>query len=1110
MASIFISYDQRDLVFVQACVDLLSKNHVVFFYTTPPADRRSAQNSTDGTILFLTENSANSKFMLSEFEEARKLLSLGKFLIPVVSGNFKMPADVIGLRQVPFTNVNQVVKDIEQIIQSRFSENPKQPLYQQRSSPPPVPDISSVEGDPAEVLQRIERSSSQRSKVSIKKKSPVPKSKSTRNKSQKQTSCWFLKINEEEWGTLRVGEEAFYHSYEATQVQRPDYRNFEVVKKDEMIIAFGCNGLNSVVAIFQVLKSLHQDLSKGEVITMKVDRLVQPTIPLSSFQGKIDFVSKLNYALPQKLFPLDEELFKEIINSPASQSRFNESSHTDIPPDLPTADIKDQLGFEKDVAALASVIAYTQVQPPLAIGLFGNWGTGKSFFMNKLEKEIKRLSDLNSPDYCTKVIHIKFNSWHYSDSNLWASMITKIFEDIETQSAAKPDELESLFTNLNSSKELLDEANENARQVKGQIETLEAKQVELEKKIEKARVDLAQIGYWDIAKSVFKNSERIQGKLNDGIDKINFLKSDDLAQIQTNIDELNTEGGRLKETLKLAYSFRSPKLLFAIAIAAGAYFGLDWLIDWLAKRDIIAVADETISKILQWSALFLSQGIAFLRPAFKKVKQAQAFLLEIKTITDDEATKAFNVETATLKAELQSAQNQKTEIGTNIGALEAKKASVEEELKSIKSGKRLFKFIEGRVTDTRYTSSLGIISWVRKDFEELNRLLKQQHELRRREKDPNKVAAMEKLAADQKSGAFEMERIILYIDDLDRCEIPIVVKVLEAIHLLLAFPLFVVIVGVDPRWMHSALRTKYRDLLTSDGNAPTENGADRETFNAIVHGKPASSYDYLEKIFQIPLILKPVSNLGKKNLIRSQFVSDNANKDENADEDKNVNGEEREHTPDTNGEPPIQEKKQNDPPEPPENEPTDEEKPGPVDREAEGETETAARMERLNVSESEIQFMQAIGFLAGESPRNIKRYVNIYRIIRTHSQFEFLDQNVIEDYRAAMLLLGILNSVPNSSKDFFSALRSANSDLLFSEFVGTFIKNRDAAKNQKLKKQLSNGSRANGIDDDLLIRKLITAMATDPTLNNAGDLSLRKFKQNADLICRFSFRDVTG
>jgi hypothetical protein len=43
-----------------------------------------------------------------------------------------------------------------------------------------------------------------------------------------------------------------------------------------------------------------------------------------------------------------------------------------------------------------------------------------------------------------------------------------------------------------------------------------------------------------------------------------------------------------------------------------------------------------------------------------------------------------------------------------------------------------------------------------------------------------------------------LSRIVLYIDDLDRCPEKLVVEVLRAVHLLLAFDLFVCVVAVDP------------------------------------------------------------------------------------------------------------------------------------------------------------------------------------------------------------------------------------------------------------------------------------------------------------------------
>jgi hypothetical protein len=60
---------------------------------------------------------------------------------------------------------------------------------------------------------------------------------------------------------------------------------------------------------------------------------------------------------------------------------------------------------------------------------------------------------------------------------------------------------------------------------------------------------------------------------------------------------------------------------------------------------------------------------------------------------------------------------------------------------------------------------------------------------------------MERALADAESAGTVIDRIVLYIDDLDRCSTETVSQVLDAVHLLLALPLFAVVVGVDPRWL---------------------------------------------------------------------------------------------------------------------------------------------------------------------------------------------------------------------------------------------------------------------------------------------------------------------
>src|SRR5262249_42283739 len=83
-----------------------------------------------------------------------------------------------------------------------------------------------------------------------------------------------------------------------------------------------------------------------------------------------------------------------------------------------------------------------------------------------------------------------------------------------------------------------------------------------------------------------------------------------------------------------------------------------------------------------------------------------------------------------------------------------------------------------------------------------------------------------------------LERIVLYIDDLDRCPPRQVVEVLEAVHLLLALDLFVVVVAVDARWLIRSLEYHHHEL-----------------FKGGTQKNLATPIDSLDKIFQIPFTL---------------------------------------------------------------------------------------------------------------------------------------------------------------------------------------------------------------------------------------------------------------
>ena len=106
---------------------------------------------------------------------------------------------------------------------------------------------------------------------------------------------------------------------------------------------------------------------------------------------------------------------------------------------VPEVDIalSDRLNLGREVEMLASVMLASDTPLPLAIGLFGDWGSGKSFFMRMLDERMAQLAALQpevvppeEPIYCRHIRQVHFNAWHYVDGNLWASLAATIFEGL--------------------------------------------------------------------------------------------------------------------------------------------------------------------------------------------------------------------------------------------------------------------------------------------------------------------------------------------------------------------------------------------------------------------------------------------------------------------------------------------------------------------------------------------------------------------------------------------------------------------------------------------------------------------------------------------------------
>jgi hypothetical protein len=249
-----------------------------------------------------------------------------------------------------------------------------------------------------------------------------------------------------------------------------------------------------------------------------------------------------------------------------------------------------------------------------------------------------------------------------------------------------------------------------------------------------------------------------------------------------------------------------------------------------------------------------------------------------------------------------------------------------------------------------------------------------------------------------------VERIVLYIDDLDRCSEDIVFQVLQAVHLLLAFPLFVVVVGVDPRWLFHSLRTQ----LAALSDRQDEEGVDEEERMRW----QSTPLNYLEKIFQIPFTLRPMADTGFASLVDDLVKSSESTL--HRPRGLSAVSAPAPGTAPSAGTPPIPPSGDSSPPHvrtsPTQSTPQPAAGTEPVDPATAKETH-----ERLSLTDWEVGHMKQF-FALIPSPRATKRFVNVYRLLRgvlTGSERTALVGSATAGgYQCVLLLLAMVTGYP--------------------------------------------------------------------------------------------------
>ncbi|MEA5361206.1 P-loop NTPase fold protein [Amycolatopsis sp., V23-08] len=616
---------------------------------------------------------------------------------------------------------------------------------------------------------------------------------------------------------------------------------------------------------------------------------------------------------------------------------------------------RDHLGVKPYVSMLATVIAARDTPLPLSIGVFGEWGSGKSFFMGLLRGQVKALE--GTPGHCGKIAQVGFNAWHYADANLWASLGDEIFRQL-AEPARRTGEPEAEHqARLREGARLRDQlaaALEQRQQLTAVTERAEAEAAALKRKIGDAEND-RRVRAGDLLRALRRSSTfRAQ---YDGLWR-QLGVTDPAEQGRLLADEVR---GTLDEAAELRRTSMHRAGKGAIALAALV------LLAGVCVSAFVPQVKEVLAGAVGLFTALTGVGLTLLSVARSGLRRLRTLADELRIGADGDAERE-RIALRKAEADQRLAEAQLEEVVARTGELGR-------QLAELTPGRRLYAFLAERSRGDDYRGNLGLISTIRKDFEKL-------------------VALMTAPVAPG-DPARPMDRIVLYIDDLDRCSPQQVVDVLQAVHLLLAFDLFVVVVGVDPRWLLRSLSTHYDRLIEADAGTRPD-------------GWHVTPEDYLEKILNIPLVLPrmPKGSLNRLLLSMVETARPAENREEPADRPEALVVDSPAAIP---VEPGSQVAAQLDPKVRPEI-------PRPLTA---PEIALLSRLDRLI-----------------DTPRDAKRLINLYRMLRSTRDLSDASAFLGGEYEAVVVLLATFTAHGRLLGRFADALLRRPAEASWPDFVG--------------------------------------------------------------------------
>jgi hypothetical protein len=789
---------------------------------------------------------------------------------------------------------------------------------------------------------------------------------------------------------------------------------------------------------------------------------------------------------------LEIYLQRDLDATAASICRFNN--------DAAYASAADLLSIDDEVLAFAHLAASRDVPPPLSISVFGDWGAGKSFFMERMYAQIERIKSDDefkaSDEFYTDIVQIRFNAWHYIETNLWASLVEFIFSELDRWLRAQRDlrdderyegaKVDKLFEQLSTSRELrLD----SYRDLMATRRDLRLAEQELKTAQENSQEALQRVAtrpienHWAIVvKQVVAGLDaKKKESLERALDKLGLTEtSKDLTKSVrelTNLVEAAGAQALRARTLANALVARLGSIQGAV-LAAGAVLVAPFVAAFIVSRLSISLDWkwlETLSSTAVGLVTSLSAAIAVTGTWLKQARSGLDTINQLRDSIDKKAAESIKNEQAELaKAQIAADQARQTiaEAEKRLAMAKEREVVAKQDFQNETARGRLNRFIRGKVADASYSKHLGIIASIRKDFGQLTELMRTEQadsalseEIQKSNRQYLKkldelIAANEPASAasaglllasekaeliaerdvlkrdlDSKKGSSpnvtrppdlpSFERIILYIDDLDRCPPDKVVDVLQAIHLLLYFPLFVVVVAVDARWVSRSLMVRYKDLLSDERTSGARQADGSNATDA--EKRPADAQDYIEKLFQLPYWVREMNAETSENFVGSLAAAflEKSSPDDVVIKPEAVKTEKAEPVEALGGGLSLQ---------PAASSPgltvasTVPEQEGGIAPPSDTRTEDASGQAKksplkfvpMTLSKEERDDLAAFASFVGSTPRRAKRYLNLYLLLNTILKLGATQPgaNRRVNQRAIISLLAIVTSVGPSNAIF--------------------------------------------------------------------------------------------